>query len=157
MWQNEKNIFVLVQNITWIEPPCMRTERVKYWLLLKCVTKASEATVAWKEWRWSFFFFYWELLKLKIPIYSHFPLEVCWGWLVPLLWYADGQLAFLRGTLAGGQGTQRRCPVRGCLRSSAALGANFVRWLQNKIPLLIVFPSNINVYIFTLLVISASQ
>lgn len=104
-----------------------------------------------------FFFFYWELLKLKIPIYSHFPLEVCWGWLVPPLWYADGQLAFLRGTLAGGQGTQRRCPVRGCLRSSAELGANFVRWLQNKIPLLIVFPSNINVYIFTLLVISAGQ
>lgn len=141
-----------------IGPPCMRTGRVKYSFQLKCVTKASEATVAWKEWRWSFFFFfYWELLKLKIPIYSHFPLEVCWGWLVPPLWYADGQLAFLRGTLAGGQGTQRRCPVRGCLRSSAELGANFVRWLQNKIPLLIVFPSNINVYIFTLLVISAGQ
>lgn len=39
----------------------------------------------------------------------------------------------------------------------AALRAKFVFWLKNKIPLLIVFPSNINVYIFTLLVISAGQ
>lgn len=31
------------------------------------------------------FYYYGELLKLKIPIYSHFPLDVYWGWLIPLL------------------------------------------------------------------------
>lgn len=48
-----------------IGPPCMRTGRVKYSFQLKCVTKASEATVAWKEWRWSFFFFLLRVVKTK--------------------------------------------------------------------------------------------
>lgn len=42
-------------------------------------------------------------------------------------------------------------------RSLGSAGAKLVLWLQNKIPLLIVSPSNINVYVFTLQVISAGQ
>lgn len=116
IFQEKKSLPFICQNTTRTETPCQGIWRVKYLFLLKCVAKAFEATVAWKEWRWSFFFFYWELLKLKIPIYSHFPLEVYWGWLIPLLWYANGQLAFLQGTLDGVQGTQRCRPVRRAAR-----------------------------------------
>lgn len=161
-FQEKKSHPFLCQNTARTETLCKGIWRVKYLFLLKCVAKAFEATVARKEWRWSFFFFYWELLKLKIPIYSHFPLEVYWGWLIPLLWYANGQLAFLQGTLDGVQGTQRRCPVRRAARPPRTdLGQHrepsLCFGLKIKIPLLIVFPSNTNVYIFTLLVISAGQ
>lgn len=102
-------------DISETESPCKRTGRVNACFCSDVLQKHSKGLLHERN-GGGLFFFYWELLKLKIPIYSHFPLEVCWGWLIPLLWYANGQLAFLRGTLEGVQGTQRRCPVRRAAR-----------------------------------------
>lgn len=159
--QGKNHLFPLFLNTQpGLKHPVARFEGLNCYFCSNVLQKTFEGAVSWKEWRWSFFFFFflkWEL-KLKIPIYSHFPLEVCWAWLIPLLWYANGQLAFLQGTLAGGQGTQRRCPVRRAAQCSlGSSGAKLGLWLQNKIPLLIVSPSNINVCVFTLRVISAGQ
>lgn len=110
VFQEKKSLPFISQN-SQDETSCEGIWRVKYLFLLKCVAKSIWSDHCMKGME-VVFFFYWELLKLKIPIYSHFPLEVYWGWLVPLLWYANGQLALLQGTLDPGQGTQKTCPVR---------------------------------------------
>ena len=156
----KRNLSPLFVKTVRSETSCKGIWRVKYLPLLKRFTKAFEATVAWKKWRWSFF-----LLRAVKTKNSHI-LALPFRGLLGLAYSYALICKWAACFPAGDTGRRpRNTEEMSCQESSpaasnrprAAPRAKLVFWLKNKIPLLIVFPSNINVYIFILLVISAGQ
>lgn len=153
-FQKKKSLPYICQNTTRTDMPCKGIWRVKYLFLLKYVTKAFEATVAWKEWRWSFLILLlWRVVKTKNSHILSLPFRC-------LLGLAYSSALICKWAVCFPAGDTGPCPRNteemSCQESSlatsnglwAAPRAKLVFCLKIKIPSLLVFPSSINVYIY---------
>lgn len=148
-------------DISETESPCKRTGRVNACFCSDVLQKHSKGLLHERNGGGLFFF----LLRAVKTKNSHI-LSLPFRGLLGLAYSSALICKWAACFPAGDTGRRpRNTEEMSCQESSpaastaprAALRAKFVFWLKNKIPLLIVFPSNINVYIFTLLVISAGQ
>lgn len=160
IFQDKNSLPLFCQNTASTETPCKGNWRVKYLFLLKCVAKRLKRLL--HERNGGGLFILLRVVKTKNSHILSFPFRGLLG----LAYYSALICKWAACFPAGDTGQHpRNTEEMSCQESSpatsngpwAALRAKLVLWLKNKIPLLIVFSSNINVYIFILLVISASQ